>query len=107
MTVRTLDGLRAMNKGKKRGKPAQIEKYLAGKFGDRLEDARAATAELAAAYEPVDLYRRGFWLYEQVPAVGAGLPSRLSGTSFQRRSQARRANPAGSARYTAVSPPEA
>src|SRR3954452_21937544 len=57
--VRTPDGLRAVNKGKP-GNPAQIEKYLPGKFGEQLTDARAAMAELAAAYEPVDLYRRGF-----------------------------------------------
>ena len=70
--VRTPDGLRAVNKGKP-GNPAQIEKYLAGKFGDRLEEARQAMAELAAAYEPVDLYRRGFRLYEQFrPGVPAG-----------------------------------
>src|SRR3954451_1106768 len=59
--VRTPDGLRAVNKGKS-GNPAQIEKYLAGKFGNRLEDARAAMAALAAAHEPADLYRRGFRL---------------------------------------------
>src|SRR3954449_7908163 len=39
--LRTPDGVRAVNKGKP-GNPAQTEKYLAGKFGDRLEDARAA-----------------------------------------------------------------
>jgi hypothetical protein len=61
----------------KPGNPAQIEKYLAGKFKDRLHDARAATAELAAVYEPGDLYRRGF-------------PRRSSsGRAYQR------ANPAG------------
>ena len=43
--VRTPDGLRAVNKGKP-GNPAQIEKYLAGKFGEQLADARAAMAEL-------------------------------------------------------------
>jgi hypothetical protein len=70
--VRTPDGLRAVNKGKP-GNPAQIEKYLAGKFGDRLADARAAMAELAAACEPADLHRRGFRLYEQFrPSVPAG-----------------------------------
>jgi hypothetical protein len=62
--VRTPDGLRALNKGKP-GNPASIEKYLAGKFGDHLEDARAAMAELAAAQEPNELYRRGFRLYER------------------------------------------
>ena len=70
--VRTDDGLRAVSKGKP-GNPAQIERYLAGKFGERLDDARQAMAELAAAYEPADLYRRGFRLYEQFrPAVPAG-----------------------------------
>ena len=62
--VRTPDGLRAVSKGKP-GNPAQIEKYLAGKFGERLETARQAMAELAAAHEPADLYRRGFRLYER------------------------------------------
>jgi hypothetical protein len=68
--VQTPNGLRAVNKGKP-GNPAQIEKYLAGKFGDRLEGARAAMVELAAAHEPADLYRRG--LYGQLrPGVPAG-----------------------------------
>jgi hypothetical protein len=67
--VRTPDGLGAVTKGKP-GTPARIAKYLAGKFGDRAEDARQAMAELAAAHEPADLYRRGFRLYEQFrPAV--------------------------------------
>ncbi len=70
--VLTADGLRAVSKGKP-GKPATIEKYLAGKFGDRLEAARAAMAELAAAHEPAELYRRGFRLYEEFrPSVPSG-----------------------------------
>jgi hypothetical protein len=70
--VRTAEGLRAVNKGKP-GNPAQIEKYLAGKFGERLEDARRAMAELAAAFEPAGLHRRGFRLYEAFrPSVPAG-----------------------------------
>ncbi len=70
--MRTADGLRAVNKGKP-GDPAQIEKYLAGKFGARLDDARAAMAALAAAYPPEELHRRGFRLYEAFrPAVPAG-----------------------------------
>ena len=43
--VRTPDGLRAVSKGKP-GNPAQIEKYLASKFGARLGDAREAMREL-------------------------------------------------------------
>jgi hypothetical protein len=50
-----------VNKGKP-GNPAQTEKYLAGKFGARLDDARAAMKELAAAHDPDELYRRGFRL---------------------------------------------
>ena len=61
--VRTPEGIRALCKGKP-GNPASVEKYLASKFGGHLEEARAAMAELAAAHEPVDLYRRGFRLYE-------------------------------------------
>ena len=61
-----------MDKGKP-GNPAQIEKYLAGKFGDRLVDAWQAMAELAAVHERVDLVRRGFRLYESFrPGVPAG-----------------------------------
>jgi hypothetical protein len=71
--VRTPDGLlRAVNKGKP-GNPARIETYLTSKFGERLADARAAMAELAAGYEPADLYRRGFRLYGRFrPSVPAG-----------------------------------
>src|SRR4051794_25697170 len=70
--VRTPDGLRAMNKGKP-GNPARIETYLAGKFGDQLDKATQAMARLAAAYEPGELHRRGFRLYEQFrPGVPAG-----------------------------------
>lgn len=73
--VRTPDGLRAVTKGKP-GNPATVEKYLMGKFGDRLDDAREAMAELAAAHEPAGLYRRGFRLYEafrpSVPADATG-----------------------------------
>lgn len=70
--VRTAAGLRALNKGKP-GSPAAIERYLAGKFADHLEEARVAMAELAAAYPPEELNRRGFRLYESFrPAVPAG-----------------------------------
>src|SRR5215211_5342261 len=49
--VRTPDGPRAVNKGKP-GNPAQVGKYLAGKFGGWLQDTRAAMADLVAACEP-------------------------------------------------------
>ena len=60
-----------MNKGKP-GNPAQIEKYwpASSGIGWRMP---ASDAELAAAHEPADLYRRGFRLYEQFrPGVPAG-----------------------------------
>ena len=70
--VRTPAGIRAVNKGKP-GDPAQVERYLAGKFKDRLDDARRAMAELAAGLEPEELHRRGFRLYEQFrPSVPTG-----------------------------------
>jgi hypothetical protein len=61
--VRTPKGLRALNKGKP-GSPDKIERYLHSKFKDRLEEARAAMAELAAAFDEEELWRRGFKLYE-------------------------------------------
>ena len=70
--VRTPDGLRAVHKGKP-GNPVQVERYLAGKFGDRLGEARRAMAELAASASREDLHRRGFRLYERFrPAVPEG-----------------------------------
>ena len=70
--VQTADGLRAVSKGRV-GNPAQVEKYLAGKFGSQLEEARQAMQELAAAHKPADLYRHGFRLYERFrPSVPTG-----------------------------------
>jgi hypothetical protein len=70
--VRTPEGLRAVDKDKP-GSPAQVERYLAGKFKGRLEEARQAMAELAASLEPDELGQRGFRLYEAFrPAVPAG-----------------------------------
>jgi hypothetical protein len=70
--VRTADGIRAENKGEP-GSPDQVERYLVGKFKDRLDDAWRAMAELAASYPPEELHRRGFRLYEAFrPAVPAG-----------------------------------
>ena len=75
LVVRTPDGLRAVNKDNP-GNPAQIEKYLAGKLGTRLDDARAALEELAAAQDPGELQRCDFRLHERFrPEV----PTRESG----------------------------
>jgi hypothetical protein len=71
----TPEGLRAVAKGKP-GKPAQVAKYLASKFGPDLDAARAAMEELAARIEPAELQRRGFRLYERfrpdIPASESG-----------------------------------
>jgi hypothetical protein len=70
--VRTPEGLRALAKGKP-GDPARIERYLAGKFKDRLEEARRAMSELAAGFTPGELHRQGFRFYERFrPSVPAG-----------------------------------
>jgi hypothetical protein len=70
--ARTADGIRAVNKGKP-GDPGQVERYLAGKFKDRLDDARQAMAALAASHSPDELHRRGFRLYEAFrPSVPTG-----------------------------------
>lgn len=71
--VRTPEGhLRALAKGKP-ADPARVERYLAARFKDRLADARAAMAELAAAHTPQELRQRGFALYEAFrPSVPAG-----------------------------------
>jgi hypothetical protein len=64
-----------VNKGKP-GNPAQTEKYLAGKFGARLDEAREAMEALAASQDPGELQGRGFRLYErfrpEVPASKSG-----------------------------------
>jgi hypothetical protein len=74
--VQTPEGLHAVNKGKP-GNPDQIAKYLTGKFGARIEDARRAMADLAAAYgRPI--------------STGAGF-----GCASSSGRACRRANPAG------------
>ena len=45
--------------------PSGVQRYLAKAFGDRLADVRAAMEELAGRYEPVELNRIGFRLYEK------------------------------------------
>ena len=41
-----------------------VERYLAKAFGDHLGEARSAMEELASRYEPAELNRIGFRLYE-------------------------------------------
>jgi hypothetical protein len=69
----TGEGLRALNKGKPVS-PASVERYLHGKFGDSLADARAAMDALAGALAPADLADRAYYLYEKFrPMIPAGV----------------------------------
>jgi hypothetical protein len=67
-TIRLLpndDGeLRAAD-GDQPADPAGVERYLAKAFGDHLADVRTAMEALASRYDPVELNRIGFQLYEQ------------------------------------------
>ena len=67
-TIRLLpnaDGeLRAAD-GEQPANPVAIQRYLANAFGDHLAGVRTAMEELADRYEPVELNRIGFRLYER------------------------------------------
>ena len=68
----TPDGDRAVVKDKPID-PEQVDRYLAGKFGDDLEAVRAAMEEFAAAIGPADLPGRAYGLYEKFrPAIPSG-----------------------------------
>ena len=70
--VRTPEGLRAVDK-EEPTKPESVERYLAGKFGEALGEARAAMERLAGSLPPTELARRAFRLYEEFrPAVPGG-----------------------------------
>ena len=62
--TQTEDGLRSTNKGRP-VTPESVQRYLDGKFGDALDDVRAAMEELAVAYDPDALNDVGFSLYER------------------------------------------
>lgn len=60
----TKDGPRAISKGEV-VKHEAVERYLRGKFGDRLADAQAAMTDLAKSLPPKELAAHAFHLYEQ------------------------------------------
>jgi len=62
--VPTKDGLRAVSKGEI-AKPESVARYLAGRFGDQFEPARAAMQRLAASLSVDELNERAFHLYER------------------------------------------
>lgn len=70
--TKTADGLRALDKGKPIA-PESVHRYLEGKFGDRLDDVRAAMRALARSVPKATLAERGMTLYEAFrPAVPRG-----------------------------------
>jgi hypothetical protein len=73
--LRTTDGeLRAAD-GDQPSNPAAVQRYLANAFGDDLAEVRAAMEELADRYEPAELNRIGFRLYEKFrPEIPPGSP---------------------------------
>jgi hypothetical protein len=63
--IRSPDGIRAMEKDFRPASAASVGRYLASKFGDHLDEVRAAMEQLAASLSPEELNRRGFALYER------------------------------------------
>jgi hypothetical protein len=71
--VRTKGGLRALSHDKP-VTPDSVRRYLASKFKDTLPEVKAAMEELAKAFTPEEVGRRGYELYEQFrPAIPAGV----------------------------------
>ena len=72
---RTQDGLRAVSKGKPID-PASVAKYLQSKFGASLAPATEALMTLADSFDPDELARDAYVLYEgfrpEIPAGEAG-----------------------------------
>ena len=63
--VKTPKGLRSVSKDGKADSPEAVERYLAGKFGEALDDARAAMKKLAAAFSRDELATKAYALYEK------------------------------------------
>jgi hypothetical protein len=62
--VNTDQGIRALTKDKP-VEPDSVQRYLENKFGEALEDVRAAMQALASSYQPEQLARRAYPLYER------------------------------------------
>jgi len=62
--VKTPQGLRAAIKGEEI-EPESVQKYLEQKFGEELDEARAAMEKLAKAYTPKQLENEAYGLYEK------------------------------------------
>lgn len=69
----TPDGIRATTHGNAMS-PKGVEKYIAGKFGSHLADARAAMTALAGSIPVSEIDRRAFGLYTKFrPEVPEGV----------------------------------
>jgi len=70
--VNTPQGVRAASKGQPVD-PESVQRYLTKKFGAELDDVRAAMEDLAAAFDPAELERIAFELYEKFrPEIPGG-----------------------------------
>ncbi|MGC2464497.1 MAG: hypothetical protein WA517_04820 [Candidatus Acidiferrum sp.] len=71
--INTTDGVRAVIKDKPI-EPESVERYLESKFGESLGTARTAMQELAKAFQPEELSRNAFSLYERFrPSIPEGV----------------------------------
>lgn len=70
--ARTAAGLRALGNDKPI-RPESVVRYLESKFGDALDDVRAAMVALARSLPPRELAAQAYRLYEEFrPAIPAG-----------------------------------
>lgn len=71
--VQTPKGLRALSKDQPIS-PSSVERYLQGKFGDRLDEAKTAMERLARSWPGEELASQAYSLYEKFrPAIPAGV----------------------------------
>ena len=71
--MHTPEGLRALSKDRP-VTPESVERYLQNKFGDAMDDAKAAMTQLARSRRPGELAAQGYELYEEFrPAIPAGV----------------------------------
>jgi hypothetical protein len=70
--IKTSEGMRASIKGET-VKPEGVQDYLEKKFGEDLDEARAAMETLAKAFKPKELEVKAYGLYEKFrPEIPAG-----------------------------------
>jgi hypothetical protein len=71
--VQTPDGIRALSKDRPIS-PDSVERYLEGKFGEALQDARDAMRLLARSVPAAELATHAYRLYEEFrPSIPAGV----------------------------------